>query len=94
MSLQSEVCLWTLLGLIRTIFDATLFKVNANLKQVSNLIQYPLSCVFCKSNINLTPTLLKPPKHTLYTYFSAEKMVCKYRMWTSFRCRGFLLDYC
>lgn len=61
MSLQSEVCLWTLLGLIRTIFDATLFKVNANLKQVSNQIQYPLSCVFCKSNINLTPTLLKPP---------------------------------
>ncbi|XP_045771597.1 uncharacterized protein LOC123871722 isoform X2 [Maniola jurtina] len=33
MSLQSEVCLWTLLGLLRTIFDATLFKVNANLKQ-------------------------------------------------------------
>ncbi|XP_026753235.3 uncharacterized protein LOC113513438 [Galleria mellonella] len=32
--LQSEVCLWTLLGLVRTIFDATLFKVNANLKQV------------------------------------------------------------
>ncbi|XP_045526729.1 uncharacterized protein LOC123715604 isoform X2 [Pieris brassicae] len=34
MNLQSEVCLWTLLGLFRTIFDATLFKVNANLKQV------------------------------------------------------------
>ncbi|XP_059047267.1 uncharacterized protein LOC131842705 [Achroia grisella] len=34
MGLQSEVCLWTLLGLVRTIFDATLFKVNANLKQV------------------------------------------------------------
>ncbi|XP_072932025.1 uncharacterized protein [Epargyreus clarus] len=34
MDLQSEVCLWTLLGLLRTIFDATLFKVNANLKQV------------------------------------------------------------
>ncbi|KAM3964369.1 uncharacterized protein ACR2FA_001343 [Aphomia sociella] len=34
MTLQSEVCLWTLLGLVRTIFDATLFKVNANLKQV------------------------------------------------------------
>ncbi|XP_039754270.1 uncharacterized protein LOC120629400 isoform X2 [Pararge aegeria] len=34
MNLQSEVCLWTLLGLLRTIFDATLFKVNANLKQV------------------------------------------------------------
>ncbi|CAH0397909.1 unnamed protein product [Chilo suppressalis] len=34
MGLQSEVCLWTLLGLLRTIFDATLFKVNANLKQV------------------------------------------------------------
>ncbi|CAH2037578.1 unnamed protein product, partial [Iphiclides podalirius] len=33
MSLQAEVCLWTLLGLVRTIFDATLFKVNANLKQ-------------------------------------------------------------
>ncbi|CAG5031507.1 unnamed protein product [Parnassius apollo] len=32
-SLQAEVCLWTLLGLLRTIFDATLFKVNANLKQ-------------------------------------------------------------
>ncbi|XP_034831001.1 uncharacterized protein [Maniola hyperantus] len=27
MSFQSEVCLWTLLGLLRTIFDATLFKV-------------------------------------------------------------------
>lgn len=35
MNLQSEVCLWTLLGLMRTIFDATLFKVNANLKQVA-----------------------------------------------------------
>ncbi|XP_061377125.1 uncharacterized protein LOC116771780 isoform X2 [Danaus plexippus] len=34
MNIQSEVCLWTLLGLVRTIFDATLFKVNANLKQV------------------------------------------------------------
>ncbi|CAH1645535.1 unnamed protein product [Spodoptera littoralis] len=34
MNLQSEVCLWCLLGLLRTIFDATLFKVNANLKQV------------------------------------------------------------
>ncbi|XP_050346425.1 uncharacterized protein LOC126770863 [Nymphalis io] len=34
MSLQSEVCLWTVLGILRTIFDATLFKVNANLKQV------------------------------------------------------------
>ncbi|CAG9584620.1 unnamed protein product [Danaus chrysippus] len=33
MNIQSEVCLWTLLGLVRTIFDATLFKVNANLKQ-------------------------------------------------------------
>ncbi|XP_063381125.1 uncharacterized protein LOC134667630 isoform X1 [Cydia fagiglandana] len=34
MNVQSEVCLWTILGLLRTIFDATLFKVNANLKQV------------------------------------------------------------
>ncbi|XP_045448792.1 uncharacterized protein LOC123657262 [Melitaea cinxia] len=34
MSLQSEVCLWTVLGILRTIFDATLFQVNANLKQV------------------------------------------------------------
>lgn len=34
MNMQSEVCLWCLLGLVRTIFDATLFKVNANLKQV------------------------------------------------------------
>lgn len=34
LSLQSELCLWTLMGLLRTIFDATLFKVNANLKQV------------------------------------------------------------
>ncbi|XP_026317568.1 uncharacterized protein LOC113228469 isoform X2 [Hyposmocoma kahamanoa] len=34
MGLQSELCFWTLLGLLRTIFDATLFKVNANLKQV------------------------------------------------------------
>ncbi|CAG4979957.1 unnamed protein product [Colias eurytheme] len=41
MSLQSEVCLWTLLGLIRTIFDATLFKVNANLKQVWQMSMPP-----------------------------------------------------
>lgn len=34
MNMQSEVCLWCLLGLLRTIFDATLFKVNDNLKQV------------------------------------------------------------
>lgn len=34
MNLQAEVCLWTLLGIVHTIFDATLFKVNANLKQV------------------------------------------------------------
>nr|XP_026495919.1 uncharacterized protein LOC113400528 [Vanessa tameamea] len=37
MSLQSEVCMWTVLGILRTIFDATLFKVNANLKQVWNM---------------------------------------------------------
>ncbi|CAF4923065.1 unnamed protein product [Pieris macdunnoughi] len=41
MNLQSEVCLWTLLGLIRTIFDATLFKVNANLKQVWQMSMPP-----------------------------------------------------
>ncbi|XP_060802882.1 uncharacterized protein LOC132902321 [Amyelois transitella] len=41
MSLQSEVCLWTLLGLVRTIFDATLFKVNANLKQVWQMTMPP-----------------------------------------------------
>ncbi|KPJ08148.1 hypothetical protein RR48_12887 [Papilio machaon] len=34
MNLQAEVCLWTLMGLVRTIFDATLFKVNSNLIQV------------------------------------------------------------
>lgn len=38
MTLQTEVCMWTLLGLIRTIFDATLFKVNANLKQVIKIL--------------------------------------------------------
>lgn len=37
MGLQSELCFWTLLGLLRTIFDATLFKVNANLKQVRHI---------------------------------------------------------
>ncbi|KOB71143.1 Tetratricopeptide repeat protein [Operophtera brumata] len=35
MDMHWEVCLWTLLGLVRTIFDATLFRVNANLKQMS-----------------------------------------------------------
>ncbi|CAK1547165.1 unnamed protein product [Leptosia nina] len=40
-NLQSEVCIWTLLGLIRTIFDATLFKVNANLKQVWQMTMPP-----------------------------------------------------
>ncbi|KAJ0177190.1 hypothetical protein K1T71_007199 [Dendrolimus kikuchii] len=41
MNMQSEVCLWTLLGLVRTIFDATLFKVNANLKQVWQMTMPP-----------------------------------------------------
>ncbi|XP_048482928.1 uncharacterized protein LOC105396433 isoform X1 [Plutella xylostella] len=42
LSLQGEVCLWTILGLVRTVFDATLFKVNSNLKMVWQMAMPPL----------------------------------------------------
>ncbi|XP_013143697.1 PREDICTED: uncharacterized protein LOC106107399 isoform X2 [Papilio polytes] len=56
MNLQAEVCLWTLMGLVRTIFDATLFKVNSNLIQVWQM--------------KMPPQLSKPVQRVLRTMVS------------------------
>ncbi|KAJ8728120.1 hypothetical protein PYW08_016505 [Mythimna loreyi] len=61
MNMQSEVCLWCLLGLVRTIFDATLFKVNANLKQVWQM--------------NMPDELSKPVQRVLRTMVSGIMLV-------------------
>ncbi|CAB3224152.1 unnamed protein product [Arctia plantaginis] len=61
MNLQAELCLWTLLGLVRTIFDATLFKVNANLKQVWQM--------------SMPAELSMPVQHVLRTMISGIMLV-------------------
>ncbi|XP_045771598.1 uncharacterized protein LOC123871722 isoform X3 [Maniola jurtina] len=72
MSLQSEVCLWTLLGLLRTIFDATLFKVNANLKQVWQMKMPPeISLPVQRAIRTMISGLMLAQCFTVYVYLAS-----------------------
>ncbi|CAK1596079.1 unnamed protein product [Parnassius mnemosyne] len=72
MSLQAEVCLWTLLGLVRTIFDATLFKVNANLKQVWQMNMPPeLSMSVQRVLRTMVSGVMLVQCFTLYVYLAS-----------------------
>ncbi|XP_069358558.1 uncharacterized protein [Maniola hyperantus] len=72
MSFQSEVCLWTLLGLLRTIFDATLFKVNANLKQVWQMKMPPeISLPVQRAIRTMISGLMLAQCFTVYVYLAS-----------------------
>ncbi|KAJ2946017.1 hypothetical protein O0L34_g4937 [Tuta absoluta] len=71
-SLQSELCMWTLIGLIRTIFDATLFKVNANLKQVWQMSMPPqLSLPVQQATRTLISGVMLVQCFTVYVYLAS-----------------------
>ncbi|KAI5651838.1 hypothetical protein NE865_00175 [Phthorimaea operculella] len=71
-SLQSELCLWTLIGLIRTIFDATLFKVNANLKQVWQMTMPPqLSLPVQQATRTVISGVMLVQCFTVYVYLAS-----------------------